>query len=95
MVYAQGGENDYSDAAGTGSGDDERELFKFDDEGYQAKLRAAINTNLNHIEVINLRRASLAFLLLLFVLNALQLYFQAEEVTAVNNFLAEITNRAS
>jgi hypothetical protein len=31
MVYAQSNEGDYSDAAGNGQGDDERELFKFDD----------------------------------------------------------------
>ena len=74
MVYAQGGEGDFSDNDANGQGEDERELFKFDDEAYQAKLRAAINTNLSHIEVVNLRRASLLFLLLLFTLNGLELY---------------------
>jgi hypothetical protein len=94
MVYAEGGENDYSDAAGVGGTDDGRELFKFDDEGYQAKLRAAINTNLNHIEVVRLRRASLLFLLLLFALNGLQLYFQTNAVAAVSDFLSQGRARA-
>ncbi len=49
MVYAQGNENDYSDLAGNNDSEEDRELFKFDDESYQAKLKAAINTNLNHI----------------------------------------------
>jgi hypothetical protein len=79
MVYTEGGEGDCSDAAGGVGTDDGMELFKFD-EGYQAKLRAAINTNLNHIEVARLRRISFLFLLLLFFLNGLQLYFQANIV---------------
>lgn len=87
MVYSEGREGECSDAAGGVGTDDERELFKFDDEGYQAKLRAAINTNLNHIEVARLRRVSLLFLLLLFLLNGLQLYFEANIVSAVSQFL--------
>ena len=29
--------------------EDEREMYKFDDENYQTKLRKAINTNINHV----------------------------------------------
>ena len=86
-MYTEGIEGDCSDATAGLATDDERELFKFDDEGYQAKLRAAINTNLNHIEVTRLRRVSFLFLLFLFVLNGLQLYFQANIVSAVSEFL--------
>jgi len=50
-------------------------MFKFDDETYQAKLRAAINTNLNHVEVSNLRKVSFVFLLLLFAMNILEIFF--------------------
>ena len=48
MVYASGNENDYNENSAGTSGEDDREVFKFDDESYQAKLRTAINTNLNH-----------------------------------------------
>jgi hypothetical protein len=74
MVYSSGGDN-YADAQNNGQDDDEREFFKFDDEGFQTKLRAAINTNLTHVEVLNLRRASLIFMILLFGFNILELYF--------------------
>lgn len=49
MVYNQSNDGDCNDGAGTGDGEDDRQIFKFDDETYQAKLRSAINTNLNHI----------------------------------------------
>lgn len=80
MVYSANAEGDFSDTNANGQGDDEREMFKFDDEGYQAKLRAAINTNLNHIEVTNLRRASLLFLLLLFAANITHLLLSSSQV---------------
>lgn len=94
MVYSQGAENDYIDSQGANQGDDDREMFKFDDENYQAKLRAAINTNLNHVEVISLRRASILFLLLLFGLNILELYFESNQVSTINYYLSEINLRA-
>jgi hypothetical protein len=31
MVYNQSNDGDYNDSAGAGSGEDEREMFKFDD----------------------------------------------------------------
>ena len=48
MVYSNSNENDYNDGANGAAGEEDRQLFKFDDETYQAKLRTAINTNLNH-----------------------------------------------
>ena len=95
MVYAQAGEGDFSDNDANGQGEDERELFKFDDEAYQAKLRAAINTNLSHIEVGNLRRASLLFLFLLFLLNALELYLASGEVSKVTDYVHQISQRCA
>ncbi len=93
MVYSVGVEGDYSDTAGLKESDDERELFKFDDEGYQAKLRAAINTNLNHVEVVNLRRASCFFLLLLFLINGVELFITSVQVDSITSYIHQITQR--
>lgn len=49
MVYNQSSENDYNSGREGMDFEDEREMFKFDDENYQAKLRKAINTNINHV----------------------------------------------
>lgn len=49
MVYSyQSDNNEYSEMSAIETSEDDRQLFKFDDENYQAKLRSAINTNLNH-----------------------------------------------
>ena len=74
MVYCQANENDYSDVSAVEAEEDEREVFKFDDENYQAKLKAAINTNLNHEEVSSLRIVSILFLVGLFGLCITQLH---------------------
>jgi hypothetical protein len=95
MVYSVGVEGDYSDTAGHREGEDERELFKFDDEGYQAKLRSAINTNLNHVEVLNLRRASCFFLLLLFLINGLELFITSAQVDIITSYIHQITQRCA
>ncbi len=73
MVYANGNDNDYNGNSANTTGQDDREVFKFDDETYQAKLRTAINTNLCHGEVNNLRKMSVIFILLLFSLIIIQL----------------------
>lgn len=73
MVYANGNDNDYIDSSANITGEDDREVFKFDDETYQAKLRTAINTNLSHAEVSSLRKMSVLFILFLFALIIVQL----------------------
>ena len=46
-----------------------------DDENQQTKIRKAINTKLDHQEVINLRCCLLLFLLGIILLSALQMIF--------------------
>jgi hypothetical protein len=70
-------------------------MFKFNDEGYQARLRAAINTNLNHVEVSNLRKASILFVAILFALNSISLFLESAEVDKVNFFLSQISERVT
>lgn len=95
MVYNQGGENDFVGDEPVPETEDEREMFKFDDEGYQAKLRSAINTNLNHIEVVNLRRASVACLFLLFAVNGLELWVETGQVASITQWAEQVTQRSS
>ena len=72
MVYTKDNENDYS-YDNENENEDDLEIFKFDDESYQAKLKAAINTNLDHVEVSKLRWVSFIFLVALFFFHILSL----------------------
>lgn len=95
MVYCQSNENDYEEMEAAEVSEDDREVFKFDDETYQAKLRTAINTNLNHKEVDNFRLVSLLFLLCLFGLCISQLYMEESSFSAIHSFLDQTNYRAS
>ena len=68
-------------------------MSKFDDETYQAKLKAAINTNLNHIEVYKLTSASYIFIFSLFLLHILTLLSQNNTLTAINYSIYQNTLR--
>lgn len=68
-------------------------MFKFDDDNYQIKLRKAINTYLNHVEVTNLKRCATLFLLSLCLLNILLLYFGSMQIGDIISYLNEIGNR--
>lgn len=58
-------------------------MFKFDDDNYQSKLRKAINTYINHIEITKLKWASFVFLVLLFLFISLQLVFSIKNLTQI------------
>jgi hypothetical protein len=75
--------------------EDEREMFKFDDENYQAKLRKAINTNINHIEISRLKWISSVFLVLLFVFISLQLLFSVSNMSMIEEYSEQIRKKAT
>ena len=70
-------------------------MFKFDDETYQAKLRSAINTDLNHDEVTTLQRASTVFLLLVIGLAVFQTLMENNSVSKVDHYVQQVGNRAT
>jgi hypothetical protein len=86
MVYNQSSENDYNSGREGMDFEDEREMFKFDDENYQAKLRKAINTNINHVEISRLKWISTIFLVLLFVFISLQLVFSISNMSMIETY---------
>ena len=94
MVYSQTNDNECSETADRINEEDDREVFKFDDETYHAKLRTAINTNLNHEEVLTLRRASCLFVAILFGLFIFQMIIEGMSVSSVDNYVNQINNRA-
>lgn len=75
MVYEQDNEADFNQGENTGEEEDEVNIFKMDDEMYQAKIRHAINTKLDHKEVLHLRTCFIVFLLGLCTLCVLQMLF--------------------
>ena len=83
MVYNQNSENDYNSGREGLNFEDEREMFKFDDENYQTKLRKAINTNINHVEISRLKWVSGFFLILLFTFISLQLAFSVKNLSMI------------
>ena len=95
MVYSHAQEsNDCSEAGAAEASEDERELFKFDDENYQAKLRSAINTNLNHEEVGSLRTVSILFLLGLFGTSIAHLQVESSNFSDVYHYIQQTNARA-
>lgn len=70
-------------------------MFKFDDENYQAKLRKAINTNINHVEISRLKWISFFFLILLFVFISLQLVFSVNNLTMIESYAENIRKKAT
>ncbi len=95
MVYNQSSENDYNSGREGMDFEDEREMSKFDDENYQAKLRKAINTNINHVEISRLKWISSVFLVLLFVFISLQLLFSVKNMSMIEMYAEEIREKAT
>lgn len=95
MVYSDNNENDYSEAGDRNIEEDDREVFKFDDQTYQAKLRTAINTDLNHEEVLYLRRSSCLYMLVLIGLCIFQMIMEGQSVSSVEEYVNQVNNRAS
>ena len=95
MVYSYSNENnEYSQVAALQTEEDERQLFKFDDENYQAKLRSAINTNLNHEEVGNLRTVSTFFIICLFGISIAHLQIEISNFGSIDLYMQQTNLRA-
>lgn len=75
--------------------DDQREMFRFDDQGYQAKFRKAINTNINHMQITRLKYISLIFILLLFAFISVQLVFSTNNMNLIQNYVTNVHSKGT
>ena len=73
MVYDQNNNADFDKADSDYNDDDEYGQIKLNDETYHEKIRAAINTKLNHKETFHLRMIALLLLIVLIGITIVQM----------------------